>query len=128
MKKKWFTYLCCINRLNLTRPAEVYTKIFSFCLPMPKDFINHLPLRQLPAYKCVMTPLYKEQIIAALTIRHINQLKHTLSARVRYKEKSQTPMQMAEERGHVAAALLLNPKALGYYKNKIINGYMQLLK
>ncbi len=128
MNKKWFTYLCCIKRFNLVMPKDIINYLFSFCLPEPKNFINHVPLQKLRLYGKCMTIPYKKQIAAALARRHMNQHKHVLGTKVRYKKTCWTPMQMAERRGHMAAAMLLNPKVVGTYKNMIVARYALLLK
>lgn len=133
LHKKWITLLCCLNRLEAEQetcikpPREVIAIIFGYCLPKPKDFINHVPLLRLPKYKLLMCPAYKIRLIKELVKRHSNQHKHVLSTKVSFKKTCFTPKQMALHRGYIIAATLLDHRALGNLKHEIEEGYMRLM-
>ena len=134
LHKKWVTLLCCLNRLEAEQetcikpPREVIAIIFGYCLPKPKDFINHVPLLRPPKYKPFMCPAYKAQIITELVRRHANKHKHVLSTKVNFKKTCFTPKQMAMHRGFMLATTLLDHKALGNLKQEIIEGYVRLME
>lgn len=108
-------------------PREVVFKICRYCLPPLKILINQIPLHALQKHTLLLDKDDKEELVQALTKRHMNKIKRSLNTKLRIKGSSYTPMTAANTRGHTKAATLLDPKATGNFESKIKEKYKKLL-